>query len=143
MPRSVGYVMVLGLFSLAGCDAVSNLIAPSTVTVSLVNDSAFDVEAEVWIADQQEIPEFLLDQIGERLDFTVPAGETTTFSRSCDELQAIVIKKADLRIIGDVGPEADTEVLRDGTDFGCGDRIIFSFTHSALVVDFHITTDVQ
>lgn len=142
MKQIAASTLILGLAA-AGCDALSGLISPSTVTVSLVNASSFDVEAELFIADQQEIPEFLLTQVGEKLNYTIPAGESMTFSRSCDELQAIVVAEADLRVLGGVGPEASSDVLRDGDDFGCGDRITFTFTHSALIVDFQITTEVR
>jgi hypothetical protein len=46
-------------------------------------------------------------------------------------------------VVGEIGPETDTGVLRDGDDFGCGDRITFTFDHSAVIVDFDVTVDVS
>ena len=42
-----------------------------------------------------------------------------------------------------MGPEANTDVLRDGDEFRCGSTIVFTFSHSAAVFDFGITTRVE
>jgi len=129
-----------------GCgvlETLVNLFPSRDVTVRLVNAGEFAVEVKLFISDQQDIPEQLLDEVGTELDFTVPAGETTTFSRSCNDLQAIVVDDAQLLVIGGAGPHANSSVLRDSTNFGCGDVIVFSFDHSDLIVDFHVTSAVQ
>ena len=144
LARLVRCVALAGLIlPLTGCDALVGIITPTTVTVSLVNTSDYDVDAKILISDEQDLPEFLLTELGDELDFTIPAGETVTFVRSCDELQAIVVDDADLLVLIGLGPEAGSDVLRDGDDFRCGDVIIFTFSHSQAVLDFHITTQVQ
>lgn len=133
-----------GLLSLiAGCGVVLGLIAPHTTTVRLVNNSDFEVRVSMFIDDHQETPREVLTELGTNLEFSLAPGETASFSRDCDELQAIVIDKAELRIVGQVGPEADTHVLRDGTHFDCADLIVFTFDHSPLIVDFDISIEVQ
>jgi len=129
--------------TLSGCDAVSNLFQPDRVAVSLINNADFTVNVELFIDDQQEIPREVLTEIGQKLEFSIPAGETVSFSRDCDDLQAIVIDHAELMIVGQIGPEADTDVLRDGDDFGCGDTIDFTFDHGPLVLDFDVSTAVR
>ena len=142
--RSVRCVALAGLtLALTGCDVVIGIITPTTVTVSLVNTSDYDVEAKIFISDEQDLPEFLLTELGNELNFVIPAGETATFTRSCDKLQAIVVDDADLLVLVGLGPEAGSDVLRDGDDFRCGDVIIFTFSHSQAVLDFHITILVQ
>ena len=148
--RSVRCVALAGLtLALTGCDVLIGIITPTTVTVSLVNASDYDVDAKIFISDEQGLPEFLLTElaseihIGDELDFVIPAGETATFTRSCDKLQAIVVDDADLLVLVGLGPEAGSDVLRDGDDFRCGDIIIFTFSHSQAMLDFHITTLVQ
>ena len=142
--RSVRCVALAGLtLALTGCDVLIGIITPTTVTVSLVNMSDYDVDARIFISDEQDLPEFLLTELGDELNFTIPAGETATFTRNCDELQAIVVDDADLLVLVGLGPEAGSDVLRDGDDFRCGDVIIFTFSHSEAVLDFHITTLVQ
>lgn len=137
-------VVLAGLaLPLTGCDTLVGIITPTTVTVSLVNTSDYDVDAKIFISDEQDVPEFLLTELGDELNFTIPAGETVTFARSCDELQAIVIDDADLLVLVGLGPDAGSDVLRDGDDFRCGSVIIFTFSHSEAIIDFGITTLVQ
>lgn len=146
--RSMG-VAVVFLSVLSGCDAVTgladlvDLAGPSTVRVMLVNNGQFDVEGTLFYGDQQEAPNIVLTEFGEELDFTVPSGESNTFVRTCDDLQAIVIDDADLLILGDIGPETNSDVLRDGDDFSCGDTIVFTFDHSGILVDFDVTVSID
>jgi len=77
------------------------------------------------------------------LNFVIPPGGTRTFIRSCDDLQAIVLDDADLLILAGIGPETNTDVLRDGDDFRCGDLIEFTFSHSGAVFDFDVEVDVR
>lgn len=136
-----GFV-VLGLFPLLGCDLLLSALSGNTVTVSLVNDSDFDVTVSLYISDEQLIPSFLITEQGDRSVFTVSAGESFTFFRTCDDLQAIIIDDADLLVISGLGPEANSSILRDGDDFSCGDSIIFTFDHSAAILDFDVTSSV-
>ena len=137
----VGVIGFLG--TLPSCDALDDIIGPTLVTVRLVNTGDFPVEVELYYDDEQLTPEVLLTEIGQQLEFTVPAGETTTFSRSCDDLQALIIEDADLNIIGGLGPETNTGVLRDGDDFNCGSTITFTFAHSAEIFDFDVNYTVN
>ena len=137
-------VGVAGLLCiLPSCDAIDDIIGPTMVTVRLVNTGDFAVEVELYYDDEQLTPEVLLTEIGERLEFTVPAGETTTFARSCDDLQALIIEDADLNVLVGLGPETDTGVLRDGDDFNCGSTITFTFSHSAAIFDFDVDYTVN
>jgi len=142
-PARARLVAVVCLTAAAGCEDLAGRILPTGVGVSLVNDSAFDVRVELYVGDQQEVPEFVLTEFGERLEFTVAAGDAVSFSRGCDELQAMVIDRAELRVVGDIGPETSTAVLRDGTDYACGERIVFTFDHGPILLDFRVTTEVR
>lgn len=130
----------------AGCDATAFLIGltqPDTTTVRLVNQADYAVRVELLIADEQDVPEDAMAEVGSELDYTVPAGETTAFSRKCDHLQAIMVDDSQPMVIGGAGPHADSGVLRDGSDFGCGDTIVFTFEHSNLLIDFRVSANVQ
>jgi hypothetical protein len=139
---TITLVLSLMLPAVAGCDAIDIIFGATTVTVSLVNDADYTVEVELYIDDEQEIPKFLLTET-DKLSYSIPAGETRSFTRDCEDLQAIIIDDADLMIIGGLGPDADTDVFRDGDDFDCGDTIIFTFDHSDVIVDFNISTEVR
>jgi len=135
-------LVVVGVIALAGCVNLGDLL-PRTTTVRLVNDGDFDVEVTIAISDEQDIPEDLLTELGTELSFTLGPGEATSFSRNCDDLQAIIVEDAELKVIGQVGPHTSSTVLRDGSQFFCRDTITFTFTHSALIVDFDVSTAVD
>ena len=144
MRLSIGMLFVAAFLALVtGCDSLIGLVAPNTTSVRLVNSGDFAIEVVLYIDDNQEIPRALLTELGTRMELTIAPGDSTTFARDCDELQAIVIDDADLLVIGQVGPEANTDVLRDGDDFRCGDTIVFTFDHSLVLVDFDVSVSVQ
>ena len=136
-------VLVCLSVNLAGCDSLVGLLRPTETTIVLANDSDFDVEVVLFYGADQNILEALLTGIGEEMTLTIGAGEQSTFSRDCDDLQAIIIDDADLLLVGQLGPEVKTDVLRDGNEFGCGDTITFTFDHSDVIFDFSITVDFE
>jgi len=137
----IGYTVVAGVLPwLMGCDALMDIVLPSTVTVLLVNDSSdFDVDVTLFYHDDEDVLEPILTEVGTEREFTIEPGGMTTFIRNCDDLQAIVIDDADLRVLGGVGPETSSDVLRMGEDFECGDQIVFTFTHSDVLLDFDVS----
>ena len=128
---------------LAGCDSLVSSLRQRETSVVLVNSSDFDVEVVLFYGADQNILEALLTGIGEEMTLTIGAGEQSTFSRDCDDLQAIIIDDADLLLVGQPGPEVKTDVLRDGNEFGCGDTITFTFDHSDAIFDFSIAVNFE
>ena len=57
-----------------GCDAVGGFFSPTTVTVELVNNGDYDVEAELYIYDDQDVLEALITEIGTEINRTVAPG---------------------------------------------------------------------
>jgi hypothetical protein len=112
-------IAIASILSLGGC--------PQGTTVQLENEADSPVEVRLYYGDDQNSSEFVLEEFGEEFTTTIDPGEAVTFSRDCEELQAIYIENAELNIIGGIGPEADTGVFRDGDDFGCGDVLTFTF----------------
>lgn len=144
MKRKLRYTLILGLWlcPLVGCDVLLSILTPSSIIISLVNNSDFAITVSLFTSDTQDIPALLITEFGDQSLFNVPAGETVTFTRQCDVAQAIMIDDADLLIIGGFGPETNSDVLRDNTDFSCGDTVIFTFDHTGLLIDFDVTTSV-
>jgi hypothetical protein len=141
MPVAVAFAL---LPLTAACDSALSLFLNSqATTVRLVNDGDFPVQVRIALSDEDDIPEDVLEEFEDELEFTLSAGGRTTLRRDCDDLRAIMVTHAELRIVGDVGPTADSRVLRDGDDFSCGDVITFTFTHSDLLVDFDVSTSVE
>jgi hypothetical protein len=139
-----GAAMVVVGLGVCGCEALLGLLQSNVTTVRLVNNGQFTVHAELFISSEQDIPESLLTADNDdREEYAIPAGETVSFFRDCDDLQAIIIDEADLNLVGEAGPETSTGVLRDGDDFGCGDIITFTFDHSEILIDFDVSVSVQ
>lgn len=123
----------------AGCDAISSIISPTTVTVELVNNGDYDVEASMFYYDDQDVIESFLTEFGTEVNLTVSPGETRSFTRDCDDFQAFMLDNAELRVLGAIGPEASTDVLRDGDEFNCGGTIVLTFNHTDAILDFDVT----
>jgi hypothetical protein len=139
-----GLTLVLVLIpALAGCDAVSAILSANGVTVELVNNADFDVEAKMFYHDDQDVIESLLEVVGTEVNLTVQPGQSTTFSRDCDDFQAFFVENAELRVIAAIGPEANTGVLRDGDEFSCGDTIVLTFDHSNALLDFDVAVSYR
>ena len=142
MNRSFGAwsaaVGAVGMLTFSGCDTIIDSLQPQTVTVRLVNNADFNVDIVLYTGDDQDVTRELLTEVGDEEQFTIPSGETTSFQRNCDELQAIVIDRADLVLLGEIGPETETDILRDGDDFSCGEILVFTFDHSGAIVDFDV-----
>lgn len=137
-----GAVLAAAAFASLGCDFLGALIPQPETTVRLVNNGNFDVRVTVVYDNEQDAPRDALTEFGTALQFTLAPGESTSFSRDCDAIQAVTLDNAELRIIGGIGPSFDSDVLRDGSDFGCGDTITFTFDHSDILIDFDADTAV-
>lgn len=135
-----GILIALVLSSLvAGCDVLIGLLSPTTVTITLVNSSpSFNVDGTLVYAED-ELSSDVLDQLGTEVDFSVDAGGVSRSTRDCDEVKSLRLMDADLRVIAGVSPDTNSGVLVLGDDFECGDEIVFTFTHSGLIVDFNVT----
>ncbi len=129
----------------AGCGVIGTFLdvfQPNETTVNLVNNADYPVRVLLYYDDEQDAPEEFIKEFGTERQITIEAGAQQSFSRDCEELQAIFIENAELRIIGEIGPEAATGVHRDGEDFNCGDTINFTFDHSAILTDFDVIVEV-
>jgi hypothetical protein len=141
MKRCVALTAALLVLSpLVGCDSLTNLLNPTQVTVRLVNNTDFTVTVQLRLSGDQNVLESLLTTLGEESSVTLTAGQSSTIVRSCDDLQAIMVERADVNYIIGIGPNQQSDVYRDGTDFDCGDTIVFTFTQPnllALNIDFN------
>ena len=136
-----GLLAIGALAVLGSCDSGSpGLILGDQVGVQLVNDTDYDVDVVIRYHEDPDVSESTLTDDGPELDYAVQSGESINFQRDCDHLGAIIVESATLRVLGGLGPTADTRVFRDGEDFSCRDTIVFTFEGSLL--DFGITWDV-
>jgi hypothetical protein len=115
--------------------------APSQTSVELENNADGTLQVTVFFDDDQNILEDLLEN-QEQVSFTIPQGESRSFSRDCEDLQAVKVE-ADVQLVGGLGPSDSTGVFRDGSDFGCGDTLHFTFTSVAVPADLNIDFEVR
>ncbi len=140
--RLMGFILTIGIAApLCGCDALQGYLGLDTVEVVLNNQADFPVDVDLYLSDQKDIPEVLLITVGEHLQYTLAPGTSQRFTRSCDDLKAIMVYDADLETVG--GPDTESNVLRTDGDFNCADKITFTFDHSAAISDFNVTVDVR
>jgi len=117
---------------------IGGCLSPSNTFVELVNNAEHPVEVTLYYGSSQYTTKELLEAFGTQRQFTLAAGQPAFFSDDCDRLQAIVIDKAELSLIGTIGPSTSSRVYRDGTDFGCGNTITFTFTEAQLGTEINI-----
>lgn len=133
----MGVILVAG----TGCDILNGIFLPTTITVELVNNSPdFAVNVDLFVSDEDISSKSILTTVGDELNFVVEPGETTRFTRQCDDLRSITIDDAELDVLVGLGPEDDTGVFNEGDDFDCGSRIQFIFSHTDALIDFAIET---
>lgn len=124
-----------------GCGILGNLLSNDFITVDLVNETGFATDVRLYYGDNQNAFEFELTTFGEEFDAALAAsgtGASRSFTRSCDDLQAIIIDNAESRVPL-VSPNSDTEVYRDASDFSCGDVLTFRFVlEDSLIPDLRI-----
>jgi hypothetical protein len=104
-----------------------------------VNSGNSTVEVVLYVGSSQYTAKDLLRLFGDEIQRTLLANETTTISLDCDDLQAVFIDNAEVNRIGGLGPAAESDLLLDGTDFGCGDTIRFTITYTVLNLDIDVS----
>ena len=116
------------LLPTTGCGdlgSIFDIFQPHVTTVRLVNaNSTFSVHVELYYGGDQDALEAILTSLGTQREFTIAPNDSQVFTVDCDDLQAIIISYAELDILAGIGPETDTDVYRDGTDFNCGDTLV-------------------
>ena len=120
--------------TLAGC------FRPDPDTIAeFRNNTDFVIHVHFFYGDNQNTIEDLLEETGQEVNLDVDPGATESIAVTCTELQAIFIEEAELDLGLGLGPETDTRVYRDGSDFGCGDTIRFTFTTNGLNTDLDVS----
>lgn len=115
---------------LAGCPQPVSVVA-------FVNDTVFPIQVVAIYSDESLLSEELLNEFGQRVELEIGPGETRTFSRPCRNFEALLVE-GELDVLGNIGPEESTGVLRNGQDFDCKDVLVFRFTASAWNTDLDI-----
>jgi hypothetical protein len=105
MRKWLSGVVVLAAACVVGCGAIPGILFPEVTTVRLINNANFPVEFELFYGDDENTLEVFLVEFGERVPGTLQPGDSTSISDDCDNLRAVIINDADLRVIGGIGPK--------------------------------------
>lgn len=131
------------ILPLAGCGALLDFLTPSTYTVRFVNESEdYEVDLTLATAEDEDTPEELLRLLGDERSISVGAVSTVVRTLNCDDAGALMIEDAELQSPL-LRPDTSSDVIRRSEDFSCGGTVVFTFTHSALLTDFSVSTDTS
>ncbi len=107
--------------------------------VILYNSTSHTVEGRLFYDEEQALPASGLEALGTEVTFSIPAGQSFSFNRDCEDLQAIFIKDADLRVAPGISPDTESDVYSEPDDFTCGRTLTFTFTQNALGTELNVT----
>ena len=138
--RIIGLIAIGLLPVHAGCGFGFDIFLPSTVTITFVNGIAdFAIEGTVVFDNREAFIKEDLVGFGEELSFVLDGGESVSLAPlDCGDVESLVLDRAELLVLGDLGPSTDSDILRIDEDFDCGDEIVFTFTGSML--DLNVST---
>ena len=138
--RIIGLTPIGLILTIAGCGFGLDIFLPSTVTITFVNGIAdFEIEGTVVFDNRQAFIKEDLVGFGEERSFVIDGGGSISLAPlNCSDVESLVLDRAELLVIGDIGPSTDSEILRIGEDFDCGNEIVFTFTGS--ILDLVVTT---
>lgn len=125
---------------LAGCGNLSGVLGrlggtPSTITLRLVNETAFAVAPGVFVGDVAGnllIPalteEVLTLEINAQSFGDLSPGEEVTRAYDCDTFKAVMAKDAELNTGIGISPDADSDVFVVDEQFNCGDTVTIRYS---------------
>ena len=142
--RKARVLMAMGLAAAtAGCGFGLSIFLPSTVTLTFVNEIGdFDINGKVAFDNRDALLPADLIGFGESRSFSVAGGGSTSIGPlRCGDVESLVLYEAELQVIGGIGPDTNTGILRIDEDYDCGDEIVFTFTGN--VLDLDVTTSAR
>lgn len=137
---------------LAGCGNLSGILSglggsPNSVTLRLVNETAFPVDPGVFVGDVVgdlligALTEEVLTLDANRQSFSdLNPGEEVSRSYNCDDFKAVMAKNAELNTGIGISPDADSDLFVAGDDFDCGDTVTIRYTGGLAGFDASITS---
>ena len=138
---------VTAVVLLCGCDVVESLwevVGPNTVRVVLVNTTESDVDPQMFVNEEEDLLEFLLDNDLNRFaeGVILEPGDVEVFTFDCDDIGIVGSVDAELLFAPLISPDSSNDpILRQGEDFECGDEVRFDFTGG--LSDFHVSASVE
>lgn len=126
-------ILSLGATSEVSCNVPDIVVVTPplhVVTVKYVNDAEADVAVSLLSLKDDDKDEDDLRDDGRQYDTLVAQGATETVVLDCDRAGSLMIDRAKLFVVGDIGPSTGSDAFHMGDDYGCGDQITFDFYNS-------------
>lgn len=149
--RAVEVVLLSAALSAGGCGNLGGVldalgISSDTVTLKLVNETAFRVEPEVFVTDTDLGLDLITEELVtlgiNRLDVDdLSPGDSVTRTFDCDEIEAVMASDAELKTGLGISPDADSDLFVQGEQFECGDTVTVRYTGG--VGDFSARINAQ
>lgn len=133
--------LTLGATSEIKCNVPDVIVVAAplkVVTVKYVNDADADVAVALLSISDDDKDEGDLQEDGRETDTLVAMGETQTVVFDCDRAGSLMIDKAKLLMVADMGPHAGTDALHMGHDYECGDTITVDFYNNPSATELHL-----
>jgi len=127
MPTRAFLFAALCLATVGGCtlEQVQSFLN-NGVTVRVVNNTRYDVDPGVRIAEEDELFDILLSE--PLATGVLDPGETAEFDFDCDRVGTVFSTDAvQMNLFGDA-QAGESPTLQRSNDFDCGDVIEFEFT---------------
>jgi hypothetical protein len=134
-------IMALGATSEITCNIPDLVVVTPplrVVTVHYINDADGDVAVSLLAHGDDDMDEDDLEEDGREYNTLVPLGGEETLVFDCDRAGSIMIDRAKLFVVGDLGPSMGTDAFHIGEDYECGDTINFGFYNNPLLTDLYV-----
>ena len=123
----------------AGCGNLSGVLGrlggtPSTITLRLVNETAFPVAPGVFVGDVGDLlipaltEEVLTLDENEQSFADLNPGKEVTRTYDCATFKAVMAKDAELNTGFGISPDADSDVFVVDEHFECGDTVTIRYS---------------
>lgn len=122
-----------------GCQVFNSLEAGAT-SIRLVNNGSFTVSATIVYDENENVADSDIGNLGTQTTVSIPPGQSKDIAPiPCGLIHAVKVLDATLESGGNTKPHTHSDTYREGPDYACGDRVIFTFTNSILQFDFSVS----
>ena len=121
-----------------GCTGFLNSFELGSTSIRLINNGTFGVSATIVYDTNENVPDSDIGNLGTQTTVQVPAGQSVDIAPiPCPLIHAVKVLDATLQT-GSNPPHTHSDTFREGPDYACGDRVIFTFSNSILLIDFSV-----
>jgi hypothetical protein len=116
------------------------VVAPplKVVTVKYLNHADADVAVAMLYHKDDDKDRGDLRDDGSEIDTLVKMDESQNIVLDCDRAGSLMVDKAKLLVVADMGPSTDSDALHIGHDYECGDTVTVDFYNNPSQTDLYM-----